>query len=52
VIVRRYKARARQPGRKLATISGREGWDLRKTLLKPAVPARSECTVGQVPCPI
>ncbi|WP_395396516.1 tyrosine-type recombinase/integrase (plasmid) [Novosphingobium sp. BL-8A] len=47
VIVRRYKARARQPGRKLATISGRETWDLRKTLPKPAVPARTEYSIGE-----
>ncbi len=47
VIVRHYKARARQPGRKLATISGREAWDLRKTLPKPAVPARTEYSVGE-----
>jgi integrase len=47
VIVRRYKARARVPGRDLSTISGREIWDLRKTLPKSAVPARTEFTVGQ-----
>ncbi|AXB78584.1 integrase [Novosphingobium sp. P6W] len=47
VIVRRYKARARVPGRDLSTIAGREIWDLRKTLPKPAVPARTEFTVGQ-----
>jgi integrase len=48
VIVRRYKARARVPGRDLATISGREMWDLRKTLPKPAVPARTEYSFGEV----
>ncbi len=34
--------------RKLTTaISGREAWDLRKTLPKPAVPARSEYSIGE-----
>jgi len=47
VIVRRYKARARVPGRDLSMISGREIWDLRTRLPKPAVPARIEFTVGQ-----
>jgi integrase len=47
VIVRRYNARARVPGRDLATISGREIWDLRKTLPKPAVPARTEYSFGE-----
>ncbi|MFS0851267.1 tyrosine-type recombinase/integrase [Novosphingobium panipatense] len=46
VFVRRYKARPRQPGRTLASISSREAWDLRKTLPKPAVPARTEYSVG------
>jgi hypothetical protein len=34
-------------GRKIESISGREAWDLRKTLSKPAVPARVEYDVGQ-----
>ncbi len=46
VIVRHYQARARVPGRDLLTISGREIWDLRKTLPKPAVPARTEYSFG------
>src|SRR3546814_19859591 len=44
--VRRYKARAAVRGRKIDRISGREAWDLRKTLSKPAVPARDEYAVG------
>ena len=47
VNVRRYKARAAVRGRKLASISGREAWDLRKTLSKPAVPARVAYDVGE-----
>ncbi|WP_370059822.1 tyrosine-type recombinase/integrase [Novosphingobium sp. P6W] len=47
VIVRHYKARARVPGRDLSTISGREIWDLRKTLPQPAVPARTEYSFGE-----
>src|SRR3546814_17626716 len=47
VNVRRYKARAAVRGRKIDRISGREAWDLRKTLLKPAVPARAEYDVGE-----
>ena len=39
VQVRRYKARAAVKGRRIETISGRESWDLRKTLPKSAVPA-------------
>jgi integrase len=46
VFVRRYKARARQPGRDLAILSGRETYDWREALPKPAVPARTEYTVG------
>ena len=46
VQVRRYKARAAIKGRRIETISGREAWDLRKTLPKPAVPARVEYNVG------
>lgn len=46
VQVRRYKARAAVKGRRIETISGREAWDLRKTLPKPAVPARVEYDVG------
>jgi hypothetical protein len=40
VNVRRYKARAAVRGRSIDSISSRETWDLRKTLPKPAVPAR------------
>lgn len=47
VQVRRYKARAAIKGRRIETISGRETWDLRKTLSKPAVPARTEYDVGE-----
>ncbi|MDO7844185.1 tyrosine-type recombinase/integrase [Sphingomonas immobilis] len=47
VQVRRYKARAAVKGRRIETISGREAWDLRKTLPKPAVPARTEYDVGE-----
>jgi len=47
VQVRRYKARKAVPGRRIETISGREAWDLRKTLPKPAVAARTEYDVGQ-----
>jgi hypothetical protein len=47
VNVRRYKARPAVRGRSLASISGREAWDLRKTLAKPAVPARVEYDVGE-----
>ena len=46
VQVRRYKARAAVKGRRIDSISGREAWDLRKTLPKPAVPARVEYDVG------
>jgi len=46
VQVRRYKGRKAVPGRPIASISGREAWDLRKTLPKKAVPARTEYDVG------
>ncbi|WP_336974751.1 integrase [Sphingobium aromaticiconvertens] len=46
VNVRRYKARAAVRGRPIDSISGRESWDLRKTLPKRAVPARVEYDVG------
>ena len=36
VQVRRYKAKAAVKGRPIASFSGREAWDLRKTLSKPA----------------
>ncbi len=48
VQVRRYKARAAVKGRRIGSISGREAWDLRKTLPKPAVSARVEYDVGTV----
>ena len=47
VNVRRYKAKAAVRGRSIDSISGRETWDLRKTLLKPAVPARVQYDVGE-----
>jgi len=47
VNVRRYKARPAVRGRKIDSISGRETWDLRKTLSKPAVPARVDYDVGE-----
>jgi site-specific recombinase XerD len=46
VNVRRFKAKVAVRGRKIASISGRERWDLRKTLSKPAVPGRVEHDVG------
>nr|WP_237714127.1 site-specific integrase [Novosphingobium sp. Rr 2-17] len=46
VNVRRYKAKAAVRGRSIDSISSREAWDLRKTLPKPAVPARVEYDVG------
>lgn len=49
VQVRRYKARAAVKGRPIDSISSREAWDLRKTLPKPAVPARVEYDVGTAP---
>lgn len=48
VQVRRYKARAAVRGRPTDSISGRETWDLRKTLSKPAVKARVEYDIGAV----
>jgi integrase len=47
VNVRRYKARAAVRGRRIDSISGRESWDLRKIVGKPAVPARIEYDLGQ-----
>jgi integrase len=47
VNVRRYKARAAVKGRRIDSLSGRETWDLRKTLSKPAVPARVAYDVGE-----
>ncbi|OQW70948.1 MAG: integrase [Proteobacteria bacterium ST_bin13] len=47
VNVRRYKAKAAVRGRSIDSISGRETWDLRKTLSKPAVAARVEYDVGE-----
>ncbi|MES1983402.1 MAG: tyrosine-type recombinase/integrase [Pseudomonadota bacterium] len=47
VNVRRYKASAAVRGRPIDSISGREAWDLRKTLSKPAVSARVEYDVGE-----
>ena len=47
VNVRRYKAKAAVRGRPIDSISGRETWDLRKTLSKPAVPARTQYDVGE-----
>lgn len=48
VQVRRYKARAAVKGRTIDSITGRETWDLRKTLSRPAVPARTEYDIGSV----
>ena len=47
VNVRRYKAKAAVRGRPIDSISSREAWDLRKTLSKPAVPARVDYDVGE-----
>ena len=47
VQVRRYKARPAVKGRRIENISGREAWDLSKTLPKPPVPARTEYDVGE-----
>ena len=47
VNVRRYKARPAIKGRRIDSISGREAWDLRKTLSRPAVPACIEYDVGE-----
>ncbi|XJJ69603.1 tyrosine-type recombinase/integrase (plasmid) [Novosphingobium sp. BL-8A] len=49
VQVRRCKARPAVKGRRIETISGREAWDLRKTLSKPAVLARVAYDVGAKP---
>nr|WP_231708538.1 site-specific integrase [Sphingomonas populi] len=46
VNVRRCKARAAVRGRHIDSISALETWDLRKTLSKPAVPARVAYDVG------
>lgn len=46
VQVRRYKARAAVKGRSIDSITGRETWDLRKTLSRPAVAARTEYDIG------
>jgi integrase len=46
VNVRRFKAKPAVKGRALSSISGRERWDLRKTLAQLAVPARIEYDVG------
>ncbi|WP_201282547.1 tyrosine-type recombinase/integrase [Novosphingobium sp. TCA1] len=48
VQVRRYKARAAVKGRSIASFTGRETWDLRKTLSRPAVAARTEYDIGSV----
>ncbi|MBV2148165.1 integrase [Sphingobium sp. AS12] len=48
VQVRRYKERPAVRGRSIDSISGRETWDLRKTLSKPAVKARVEYDIGSV----
>ncbi|MDC7812213.1 tyrosine-type recombinase/integrase [Sphingomonas koreensis] len=48
VQVRRYKARAAVKGRSIDSITARETWDLRKTLSRPAVPARTEYDIGSV----
>ncbi|RSV22649.1 tyrosine-type recombinase/integrase [Sphingomonas sp. ABOLH] len=48
VQVRRYKARAAVKGRSIDSITGRETWDLRKTLSRPAVAARTEYDIGSV----
>jgi hypothetical protein len=47
VQVRRYKERAATKGRPISSISSREAWDLRKTLPKRAIPARTEYNVGE-----
>ncbi|NML91916.1 integrase [Sphingobium sp. TB-6] len=47
VNVRRYRAKAAVRGRPIDSITGREAWDLRKTLPKRAVPARVEYDVGE-----
>lgn len=47
VNVRLYKPKAAVRSRRTDSISGREAWDLRKTVSKPAVPARVEYDVGE-----
>lgn len=47
--VRRYKARKAIKARSIDSITSRETWDLRKTLSRPAVPARTEYDVGTAP---
>lgn len=47
VRVRRYKGRKAVSGRPIASISGRETWDWRKTLSEPAVSAHVEYDVGE-----
>lgn len=49
VNVRRYKARPAVRGRRLDSLSGREAWDLRKTVSTPAVPARVAYDIGVDP---
>jgi site-specific recombinase XerD len=44
--VRRYAARAAYKGRRIDDISGRERWDLMKTVSRKAIPARVEYDVG------
>ena len=44
--VRRYAARAAYKGRRIEDISGRERWDLMKTVSRKAIPARVEYDVG------
>nr|ART36158.1 B285 [uncultured bacterium] len=46
VQVRRYKERAAVKGRRIESFSSRETWDLRKTLSRPAQPARVEYDIG------
>jgi site-specific recombinase XerD len=45
--VRRYAARAAYKGRRIEDISGRERWDLMKTVSREAIPARVEYDVGK-----
>ncbi len=46
--MRRYKARAAVRGRPIDSISGRETWDLRKIVSKPAVKGCVEYDIGAV----
>lgn len=48
VQVGRYKGRAATPSRPISSISGREAWDLRKTLPRRAIPPRVDYDVGEV----